>query len=124
MLSQAQVVKIRKKLNEMYEGVCDVIGYEEKKRDNGSTSFTEEKIYTKQPCQLSYKTKTQAYAGNGVYTPEQSITLFCDPDLQIKPGCKIVVDQGGRTVVYKSSGQPAVYPTHQEIVMELLERWT
>ena len=34
---------------------------------------------------------------------------------------KILVKGVGGVVAYKSSGRPAVYPTHQEILLDLVE---
>ena len=53
----------------------------------------------------------------------QTTTLFISPDVVIEPGSKIVVTQNGKTVAYKQSGEPALYNTHQEIILELFERW-
>ena len=53
----------------------------------------------------------------------QTIKLFTAPDIIINPGSKITVTQNGVTKDYTYSGVPAVYVTHQEIVLELFERW-
>lgn len=53
----------------------------------------------------------------------QGTKLFTVPEIQIKPGSKIIVTQNGVTTVYSSSGVPAVYPTHQEVILELFEGW-
>lgn len=45
--------------------------------------------------------------------------LFISPDVAIKAGSKIIVTQHGRTTEYSNSGVPAVYPTHQEIMLTL-----
>ena len=53
----------------------------------------------------------------------QATKLFISPDITIKPGSKITVTQTGVTTEYTGSGVPAVYPTHQEIMLELFESW-
>lgn len=58
-----------------------------------------------------------------VYTVSQSVKLFISPDIVIKAGSKIIVTQHGRTTEYSNSGVPAVYPTHQEIMLTLFEGW-
>lgn len=45
------------------------------------------------------------------------------PDVVIKAGSKIIVTQHGRTTEYSNSGVPAVYPTHQEIMLTLFNGW-
>ena len=51
----------------------------------------------------------------------QVIKLFMAPEINVKPGSKILVKGVGGVVAYKSSGRPAVYPTHQEILLDLVE---
>ena len=53
----------------------------------------------------------------------QVTKLFLSPDTKIKSGSKITVTQAGITRAYECSGVPAVYPTHQEIVLTLSERY-
>lgn len=49
--------------------------------------------------------------------------MFVSPDVTIKPGSMLTVAQNGVTTEYTSSGVPAVYPTHQEIILELSDKW-
>ena len=53
----------------------------------------------------------------------QTIKLFIAPEIDIKPGSKIDVTHLGVTTSYKRSGNPAVYHTHQEIMLELWENY-
>lgn len=53
----------------------------------------------------------------------QGVKVFLSPNVSIKAGSKLTVTQNGVTTAYKSSGVPAVYPTHQEIILTLFERW-
>lgn len=75
-----------------------------------------------QPCKLSFETLTSS-TGDPVATVSQSVKLFISPDVVIKAGSKIIVTQHGRTTEYSNSGVPAVYPTHQEIMLTLFEGW-
>ena len=52
-------------------------------------------------------------------TISQGVKLFVSSDITIKPGSMLTVTQNGVTTEYTSSGVPAVYPTHQEIMLEL-----
>lgn len=45
------------------------------------------------------------------------------PEVEVSPGSRITIIQNGRTEVYAQSGQPAVYATHQEIILKLWEDW-
>lgn len=53
----------------------------------------------------------------------QIIKLFMSPEIEIKPGAKITVTQAGVTETYECSGTPAVYETHQEIILKLAGRY-
>ena len=47
--------------------------------------------------------------------------LFISPEVEIKPGSKIVVTQNGVTTEFSNSGKPAIYTNHQEIMLKLFE---
>ena len=51
------------------------------------------------------------------------IELFISPDITIKPNSKIIVTQAGVTTDYTYSGVPAVYDTHQQIILEFFTEW-
>ena len=131
MLSKAQVVRARKAVESLYDGVCDVIEYRKVTKANKSTSFEEVTVLSNQPCRLSYKASTSMSLSikstqeerDLSSSMEQMIKLFISPDVEIKVGSKIVITQNGKTVAYKGSGQPAIYKTHQEITLDLFEGW-
>ena len=131
MLSKAQVVRARKAVESLYDGVCDVIEYRKVTKANKSTSFEEVTVLSNQPCRLSYKASTSMSLSikstqeekDLSSSMEQMIKLFISPDVTIKSGSKIVITQNGKTVAYKGSGQPAIYKTHQEITLDLFEGW-
>lgn len=76
-----------------------------------------------QPCKLSFETLKAAGQSDSAATVVQVTKLFVSPDLSVRPGSKITVTQAGTTMDYTCSGVPAVYPTHQEIVLELFEKF-
>lgn len=76
-----------------------------------------------QPCRLSFETLKTAQQTESAAAVTQVIKLFLSPEIRVKPGSKVTVTQDGVTVDYKCSGVPAVYPTHQEIILELFDRW-
>lgn len=75
-------------------------------------------VYEDEPCRISYNTVAVDSQEN-YGTKVQTVTLYCDPDLTIKPGSQIEVTQNGVTVTYKCSGVPAVYYGHQEVPITL-----
>ena len=70
---------------------------------------------------MSYKDISQANSDSTVATTQQVIKLFLAPEYDIPRGSKIVVEQNGRTNEYVRSGKPAIYETHQEIILEEFE---
>ena len=114
----------KKAIESLYLGVCTVY-IREKYLDplTKQTNFTETAIITDQPCRLSYSRISPNTETDRVSQQHQVIKLFIDSSLDIPAGCKIIVTQNNTTQAYKSSGVPAVYRYHQEIELEIFERW-
>lgn len=91
----------------------------------GETKFAEQILLEDKPCRISFETIRAAEPGRqadgrGI---TQSVKLFCAPELDIQPGCRIAVTRGGVTTDYCKSGEAARYATHQEILLVLFEEW-
>lgn len=108
----------RKAIEALYKDTCTV--YEYTPEPAGSLSDCEEtahRIIENVPCRLSFET-INAAGGDEVATVTQSVKLFCAPELEIPPGCKIVVTQkAGRVFEFSQSGLPAIHCGHQEIML-------
>lgn len=89
------------------------------------TEHTETVTVTDAPCKLSfYNTKGDtAKVTDRAPEIEQGAKLFLSKEVVIPAGSKIVVTRAGREFVYKSSGEPRIFTYHQEISLELFERW-
>lgn len=128
MLSENQMVKAksaaRKAIESTYEGVCDIVEYESYKEKKSSVTRHRETVKAeKAPCRLSFE-KIAAAAGSDTGAAlTQGVKLFIAPETEVKSGSKIVVTQNGITNAYSASGQPAVYSSHQEIMLELWKEW-
>lgn len=124
MLSKNKMVKARKAIESMYDGTCTIIEHQKVKLPNKSTGFKDIVVLEDIPCRLSFKTITNAnQTETGVSAVVQVTKVFIAPEIQVKPGSKLTITQNDVTTEYKSSGQPAIYTTHQEIELELFERW-
>lgn len=124
MFSENELVKVRKSIESLYSGRCDIIEHQKVKKENKSTGFEDVVVLENQPCRLSIKNiNNTSPHGNGASAVVQSVKLFVSPDIVIKPGSKIIVTQNNVTTEYKNSGQPAFYSTHQEITLELFKGW-
>ena len=114
----------RKAIEATYFGLLTVTemqkGKDEKSKLTKTTPMT---VIENQPCRLSFETVKAAAQSDSAAAITQIIKLFISPDISIKAGSKITVAQDGVTADYSCSGVPAVYPTHQEIILELSRKW-
>lgn len=125
MLSKIKVVKVRKALESLYVGNCTVTEHQKVKKENKSTGFQDAVVLENQPCRLSFKTiNSTVQNDNAASSVVQVTVLFIAPEVKIAPGSKITVTQNGVTTDYKQSGEPAIYDTHQEIVLDLFREWS
>ena len=117
------MASMRKAIEKMYTDTCDVIEHQ-KVTDpiTKKTGFKDTPVILAQPCRISYKS-IPATGDGDTASVSQEIKLFISPDEVIKAGSKIEVTHKGVTTAYKRSSKPAVYETHQEIVLELFDRW-
>ena len=125
MFPQSQMVKARKAIESLYDDTCTITEHQKVQKANKSTGFEEIVVLENQPCRLSIKTvnsTNQTETGASALT--QTIKVFLAPEVQVKPGSKLTITQNQVSAEYKSSGKPAHYYTHQEIVLELFKGWS
>lgn len=114
----------RKAIESTYEGVCSIVEY--KAVTDGETKITRHKEITvleKQPCKLSFEKLNAVVQTDTAAAISQGTKLFISPEITINSGSKIVVVQNGVTGEYSASGIPAVYASHQEIMLEQFKGW-
>lgn len=115
---------VRQAIESLYSGVCSIFEYvgvidETTKK----TNHIETAMLIDQPCRLSFKNNKSTNQTESGAELMQSVKLFIAPEIHIKPGSKIVVLQNGFMAAYKNSGASAVYQNHQEVPLELFEKW-
>lgn len=114
----------RKAIEATYFGTLTVTEMQKVKDER--SKLTKDKavvVLENQPCKLSFEKLQTAIQSDSAATITQVTKLFVSPDISIKPGSKLTISQDNVTTDYTCSGVPAVYPTHQEIILELFERW-
>lgn len=110
----------RKAQESTYEGVCTIIEYkDDADEDTGLTDQGEVIVLERQPCRLSFEKTEPVSQKEMAAAVAQGVKLFLAPEIKVAEGSKIVVTQNGATSAYQRSGVPAVYLTHQEIMLEL-----
>ncbi len=114
----------RKAIESTYTGICTVSEYQSVKDEKtGITRQREVVVAEKLPCRLSFESKTAAMPSETVSAVAQGVRLFIAPEITVKSGSKVTVTQNGITTEYAASGAPAVYITHQELMLELFRGW-
>lgn len=113
----------RKAIESMYIGRCSITEYRKIKQENKATGFEEVVVLENQPCRLSFESISSTKPTESVALLPQTAKVFIAPDIPIKPGSKLIIKQNGITTAYKSSGEPARYSTHQEMMLTLFDGW-
>ena len=121
---QAAQKAARKAIESTYTGVMTVSERQSVKDPNTHITSTKEVVVLEnRPCKLSFETIAATAQTETAASLTQGTKLFLPPNVKIKAGSKIIVEQDGVKNAYSASGVPAVYPTHQEIILTLFERW-
>ncbi|EGT2232738.1 TPA: hypothetical protein KSL21_003605 [Clostridioides difficile] len=109
--------KTRKAIEMLYRDKCTIVEYQPIKDPiTKRTNNKEIVVLENQSCKLSYKNIVSATDGK-VAKLEQTIKLFISPDIEIKAGSKLIINDKE----YVRSGESAIYPNHQEIILELFK---
>ncbi|MDU8900775.1 hypothetical protein RYE12_18100 [Clostridioides difficile] len=109
--------KTRKAIEMLYRDKCTIVEYQPVKYPvTKRTNNKEVVVLENQPCKLSYKNITSTTDGK-VAKLEQTIKLFISPNINIKAGSKLIINDKE----YVKSGESAMYPNHQEIILELFK---
>lgn len=105
--------------------VCSVVEYQEITDETTKiTRHGEVTVLKDQPCKLSYEKLDAVIQSDTAAAKAQGTTLFIAPEIEIKPGSKVVVtNDAGVTTAYKASGEAAIYVSHKEIPLELFDGW-
>ncbi|EGT4668650.1 hypothetical protein DFW37_15685 [Clostridioides difficile] len=111
------VNRTRKAIEMLYRDKCTIVEYQPVKDPvTKRTNNKEVIVLENQPCKLSYKNIVSATEGK-LAKLEQTIKLFISPDIEIKAGSKLIINDKE----YVRSGESAIYPNHQEVILELFK---
>lgn len=117
--------KARKAQESQYRDLCTVSEYRDiTDKKSKLTRKGEAVVLENLACRLSFESQSAAVQTDTGAAVAQSVKLFLAPEVRVKAGCKITVTlSGGEVGEYSLSGIPAVYPTHQEILLEPFRGW-
>ena len=123
MVGISSLEMVKRAMRVLWTDVMTVEGVvPEEDTDTKITSHDSNVLYENEPCRISFHNISVVTGGN---FPQQNqiIKLFCDETLVIPPGSTITVIRQGKPVKYYQSGMPALYPTHQEILLDLEDQY-
>lgn len=115
----------KKAIESTYSGVCTVIERRDVRDEKTKITRKNEEVpvVENQPCKLSFEKLNAVVQSETAAKLTQGTKLFIAPEIKIKPGSKIIVEQNGTKTEYSASGEPAVYPSHSEYILELFREW-
>lgn len=111
-------------LERLFDGVCDVIEFNEEIDEFGITQFSEKVVFENIPCRISYKKVNSGVKGKASDYVTQMVTLIVAKEIDIKNGSVVRVFQNGKEIFYQKTGEAAVYGSHREIDMVLRENFS
>lgn len=116
--------RVRAVIEKAYDGVCSIVEYRDiTDKDSGFTRKEEVEVVHNQPCKLSFELNYPSAQTDTVSEISQRAKLFISPEVNVKNGSKIIVEQYGKRTEYCCCGETAVYPTHREIRVSPFVKW-
>ena len=114
----------RKAIEATYFGTLTVTEHQTVKDEKTKlTKSVDVVVLQDEPCRLSFEKMQTAVQSESAATIVQGAKIFVSPDISIKAGPKLTVTQDNVTTDYTRSGESAIYPTHQEIMLELFKEY-
>lgn len=113
----------RVQIEKMYESTCSVWQFSRVyDKATHSTKMKKVALFENIPCHVSYGISGAAKQTDTIAVIGQNITLYLPPEYAVPAGCEIIIEGQGRITRYESSGEPAVYQSHQEISLVLEDK--
>lgn len=118
--------KYRAQLEKLYTDTCTVIEKKKIKTSSMQTRFEDMTVLSDVKCRLSVASIPSASRGD-VSSLVKEIKLFVSPEIDIKPGSKVIVKkilEDGITIeeTYSCSGYAGAYQTHREYQLEIEDK--
>jgi hypothetical protein len=106
-----------------YTGLCRVEGQTTYKDPiTGVERPSRGVIFDNQPCALSQASLPSVLQTDTNNDIGYDGKLFIAPDVAVPSGSRIFVTQDGMSYEFEQSGEPFIYPAHQEIKMRRVDR--
>ena len=104
--------------------MCSVVEFQEITDElTHITSQREVTVLENVPCRISFENIRQTEQTETANSKSQTVKLFVSPEINIRAGSKVIVEQNGVTTAFCASGENAVYFSHREVMLGLFEWW-
>lgn len=115
----------RRAIESTYTGVCTILERRDVRDEKTKITRKNEEVpvVENQPCKLFFEKLNAVVQTEMAAKQTQGTKLFIAPEIRVKSGSKIIVEQNGVTTEYCASGEAAVYLSHAEIMLELFRGW-
>lgn len=123
MLSSNEVVKARNAVERLYDRLCTISENKPYKKENGATGQRWEAVAENVPCRISFGKIANADIGEKATAVTQVIKLLLSPEIVVKPGSRVKVIKDSWVDYFEAAGVPAIYDSHQEVMLVLSKRW-
>lgn len=118
-----------KEIQRLWKDRCFIQSSVEYTKANKAKGRKWQTLVSEEPCKLSFfnnvrlnNTSVELPMAAQVF---QQAKLFIRPDLNIPAGCRITVvtHKNNITLYFENSGIPAFFTNHQEIFLEVKQKW-
>ena len=123
------MVDYGKEIRKLWKDRCIIQSSVEYTKENRAKGKRWQTLVSNEPCKLSFFNNVRLN-NPSVDLPMaaqvfQQTKLFIRPDLEIPAGCRITVvtHENNITLYFENSGIPAFFTTHQEILLEVVQKW-
>lgn len=111
----------RAAIESTYTDRC-TIEIREQYKDGNLTKTREKVLGTDIPCRISFKSSGVNANSSETQEVNQLVELFISPDVDVPKGARVTVDRTG--LQYSHAGIPALYKSHQQIMLKPWKRWS
>jgi len=117
-------IKARAAIESLYTGTCSIYQYQDVTDETTKLTRKSEVLVAESlPCRLSFESLSKAQQSDTAAGVNQVVKLILAPETDVMSGSKIVIEQNGKVFTYQVSGVPAVYYSHQEILLDIFRGW-
>jgi len=105
----------RKAIERNYKGLMWVKEFKSVEVD-GETLQELVMVHEEIPCYLQ-RSQNKKVSSDGINLEiNYDLKIMCAPEVKIKPGSHIRVEQSGMKYSFENTGEPFIYETHQELM--------